>query len=555
MDALHRLEMENRRLRRENTRLKHIASHDKLAFESILNQERTKANLHNERGRYLMLLLGNSPNIVFFLGSSGRIEFCTEYFIAKAGFGNSSLIMGHKLSEVLLPFMDTQNHNTLMRQHNQVHATNETVLIEICLTFGGDRSEFAGMIVPMSADDNAVSGTMLLLHDISDLKRTKEDALAASLAKSAFLSNMSHEIRTPLNAIIGFTAIGRNHSNKKDKDEAFEKIAGASSFLMAIINDVLDISKIESGNAEIAPVDFHFAKMIERVVSVVEGAIKEKNQHFFVKLSPDIPAYLHGDDHRLAQVITNILSNATKFTPEGGEVSLSARAVKKDATHCTLEIVIADTGIGIADDEQDKIFNIFQQAEASTTRKYGGSGLGLSIAKRLLELINGAITVDSEKGEGSVFTVTVCLRIADAHNPQGSSEIEAPAQNYRGKHVLVVDDVDINLEIAAALLESVDITVTQASSGGAAIQCFTNNPAMYDLILMDIQMPEMDGLQATQAIRTSNAENASTIPIVAMTANVFKEDIEKCLRAGMNAHLGKPVDMDAFMRVLEKYLT
>jgi CheY-like chemotaxis protein len=366
---------------------------------------------------------------------------------------------------------------------------------------------------------------------------------------------MSHEIRTPLNAIIGMTALGRKSKSVSMKDEALEKIEGASSFLLDVINNILDISKIESGKLELLPVDFNFMALIDRVISVVAVRMQEKNQRFSVHIDPGIPQRLYGDDHCLAQVMINILSNATKFTPEGKEISLGAELLHLDEGKCTLRIRCRDAGIGMTPEEQANIFNIFQQAEAGIARKYGGSGLGLSITKRILELMDGEIKVESEKGKGTEFSFDVTLLLATGKETAESDKNAALDRDYTGKTVLVVDDIDINLEVATLLLESLSVTVLKARNGREAIRLFTDSRRHCDMVLMDMQMPEIDGLQATQIIRQSKARNAATVPIIAMTANVYKEDIAQCLAAGMDGHLGKPVDVGELVRILDTYLT
>jgi CheY-like chemotaxis protein len=310
---------------------------------------------------------------------------------------------------------------------------------------------------------------------------------------------------------------------------------------------------------ELSPIAFSFSRMIDRVMSVVSQKMQEKNQRFTTRIDPAIPRMLWGDDQRLAQVIANLLSNATKFTPEGGSIALGARVLKEEAGACVLELSIEDTGIGMSAEQQGKLFTIFQQAEAGTARKFGGSGLGLAISKRILELMGGDIRVESEEGKGSVFFFTVALGVPKKKDggPEGS-EAESPEEeqdcDFSGKTLLLVDDLEINLEITAALFEPTGATVDMAKSGREAIDAFISDPSRYDLILMDMQMPEMDGLEATRALRRLPFPEAARIPIIAMTANVFREDIEKCLAAGMNDHLGKPVDIREVMKKLRKYL-
>ncbi|MCL2154633.1 MAG: ATP-binding protein [Leptospirales bacterium] len=557
-------EREIRKLKREIIHLNHSIAQEKTAYTTVLNQQKASTFIMRERERYLALLLANSPSIIFFLSQAGRIEFCTEYFTAKAGFKTTTDVLGHTLQEVLSPFLDNLSHELLLQQTNNVIQMNEPLYFDIAFCFNQDgrEEEFTGLLVPMKDENNHSNGIMLMFNDITDLKRSREEALAASQAKSSFLSNMSHEIRTPMNAIIGMTSIGKKEKNLERKDYAFEKIESASTHLLGIINDILDISKIESGKMELSNITFSFTQMIDRVKSVIIIKMQDKDQHFSIEIDPAIPNILYGDDQRLTQVITNLLSNATKFTPEGGNITFNAKLLSRQMNKCYIKMYVMDSGIGMTEQEQNKLFNVFQQAQAGTARKYGGTGLGLAISKRILELMGGEIWVESEPGKGSCFFFTVSLDIPDnisdeadfLQSIKSESNIRNAYIDFSEKTILLVDDIDINLEIVIAMLEPTSIKIDTAKSGKEAFDIFSSNPEQYNLILMDMQMPEVDGLEATKMIRELDKTNAATIPIIAMTANVFKEDIEKCIAAGMNDHLGKPVNLDEIMKILVQYL-
>ena len=558
------LEREMRKLNREVAHLKETLTNEKTAHITLLNQQKASTFVQRERERYLSMLLANSPSIILFLNNMGRVEFCTEYFASKIGMGTSE-ILGHTLSEVLLPYLDPSFHTEFLEQHEAVLRSNSPCTFDLSFCFNEEETheDFAGLIVPMMNEEQASAGTMLMFHDVTALKRSREEALEASRAKSSFLSNMSHEIRTPMNAIIGMTYIGKREESLTGKDHALDKIESASTHLLDVINDILDISKIESGKMELSLVAFEFGKMLDRVHNVITQKIDEKQQKFTVDIDPAIPAMLYGDDQRLAQVITNILSNAAKFTPEKGEITLSIQMLHLTDGKCTIQAFVKDSGIGMTAQEQEKLFNIFQQAQAGTSRKYGGSGLGLAISKRIINLMNGDIWVESEPGQGSCFYFTVSLDVVvepeDAANaeqaPDGSTHAdEKGLADFSGKIILIVDDVEINLEIIRALLGTTGVTMDTAQSGKQAYDAFVKNPNRYDLILMDMQMPEIDGLEATEMIRSSDTPRSGSIPIIAMTANVFKEDIDKCLAVGMNGHLGKPINMDDVIKILSFYL-
>jgi signal transduction histidine kinase/ActR/RegA family two-component response regulator len=432
-----------------------------------------------------------------------------------------------------------------------------------------------------------ISNYVMLMLDVSEyrsmiqeikeknknLVALKEMAESASLAKSTFLANMSHEIRSPLNAIIGMTAIGISSKTSGRKDYSFEKIDSASKHLLGVINDILDMSKIEANKFELSPVSFNFDKMLQKVINILTFRVEERRQEFFVTVDENIPVMLIGDDQRLSQVITNLLSNAIKFTPEKGVIRLNARLLPESGEQCHLQISVEDTGIGIIEKDKTRLFRSFEQAEAGTARKYGGTGLGLPISRNIVELMGGKIEVESKPGQGSKFTFTVTLKRDNSGIKIPPAEESAPFHNGCTVHdnhtdlhinyelddfskysLLLADDVEINREIVLTLLEPTKINVDCAVNGLQALEMFKKAPDKYDLIFMDIQMPEMDGYEATQRIRALDVPHAKNIPIIAMTANVFREDVEKCLKVGMNVHIGKPLDFNDVLGVLRKYL-
>ena len=396
---------------------------------------------------------------------------------------------------------------------------------------------------------------------------SQEQAKASSQAKSNFLSNMSHEIRTPLNAIIGMTSIGKIASSMEKKDSAFKKIEDASTHLLGVINDVLDMSKIEANKMELSSADFCFEKMLRKVINVITFKVEEKQQRLDVTIDKNIPQKLKGDDLHLAQVITNLLSNAVKFTPSGGSIVLEAYLVEKLHGVCSLKIKVTDSGIGISEEQQARLFTPFQQADSSTSRKFGGTGLGLAISKQIIEMMGGSIEIRSELGKGTTFSFTVQIAY-DNNNPAAaddSGKKQSPVLAFPGRRILLAEDVEINREIVLSLLEPMKLEIDCAENGAEALRLFKDNPDRYDMILMDMQMPEMDGLEATRKIRAFEADikrNAGSfynakihkpVPIIAMTANVFREDIEKCRIAGMNDHIGKPLNMDSVLEKLQGY--
>ena len=390
------------------------------------------------------------------------------------------------------------------------------------------------------------------------LKDALEQATAASKAKGDFLSCMSHEMRTPMNAIIGMTAIGKKAEDIEQKNYALNRIEDASSHLLGVINDVLDMAKIEANKLELTPVEYVFEKMLRKVTTFINFRMDEKQLRFFVYVDDNIPRSIVGDDQRLAQVITNLLSNAVKFTPKGGDIRLEASLVGEAREVCELRVEVADNGIGISPERQDKLFAAFAQAESGTSRKYGGTGLGLFISKRIVELMGGRIWVESEPGKGSRFIFTVKARCCKAPPrlelvPSGADEVD-PGE-FEGKRLLIAEDIEINREILISLLEDTGIIIDCAENGKEALEMIEAAPEKYDIVLMDVQMPQMDGLEATHRIRALPALQRGTLPIIAMTANVFKDDVEACLEAGMDDHLGKPLDIGKVLEKLRQYLT
>ncbi|MDL2322304.1 response regulator, partial [Desulfosarcina sp. OttesenSCG-928-B08] len=351
------------------------------------------------------------------------------------------------------------------------------------------------------------------------------------------------------------------------KNDSFRKIEEASAHLLSLINNVLDMSKMEANKLELSPVTFSFNKMLEGVLNLIDIQMKEKSQTLQTEVDPHIPDALIGDDFRLSQVIINLLSNAIRFTDDQGTITLSV-CVKENVNNIyTLQFEVSDTGIGISAEQQKKLFRMFEQADNSTSRRFSGTGLGLALSKRIVEIMGGEIWVESEVDKGSAFFFTVKLEKSADINVQVhpkppcdgpdhlEQETEKPAvrddpHDFSGKKILLAEDIEINREIVIAMLEATHVKIDWAVNGKAAYERFAANPAAYDLILMDIQMPVLDGVEATKLIRMIDKD----VPIIALTANVFTEDVEHYLEIGITGHIGKPLDYDLTLDMLGKYL-
>lgn len=387
-----------------------------------------------------------------------------------------------------------------------------------------------------------------LQKSLNELEIEKEKAQDLTEAKSNFLANMSHEIRTPMNGIIGMAHLALECDDFAKQKEYVQKIDSSAKNLLNIINDILDFSKIEAGKLKIDTITFDMNKVISDLLNLVETKAREKNLELKIHPIGENSIYF-GDPLRIGQVLLNLVSNAIKFTVKG-KVELFI----KEREENFLEFIVKDSGIGISDENKQKLFESFSQGDDSTTRKFGGTGLGLSISKQLVEAMNGTISLQSQKGEGSEFSFKIPLYKGEVSNLQEEislSTLREEATTLRGSKILLVEDNSTNRDIVHSLLEPIGIEIDDAYDGQFAVEKVLNEDNSYELILLDIQMPTMDGYEASRIIRQSNTE----IPIIALTANAMVQDIENAKNAGMNEHLNKPIEVNKLFQVLLKYIS
>ena len=388
-----------------------------------------------------------------------------------------------------------------------------------------------------------------ILNLNEQLQEAVKTAEEASRAKTEFLSNMSHDIRTPINGIMGMTAIAQKQENSEKTSDCLEKIETASTHLLSLINDVLDMSRIERGKTEIAHKAMDIKELLLSCGDIIKGQLNDRSLHYIEDFDAISCPHVFGDELHLRQIFINILGNAVKFTPDGGTITVTASQLYEDGDWVRFRFCFEDTGIGMKDEFLSKIFTPFAQEENGSRTNYKGTGLGMSITKQLVELMGGEISVSSEYEKGSCFTIEIPFEIdKNAVTVQADKVL---VRDIRGMRILLAEDNELNMEIACELLSDEGAEVTAAEDGRVAVDIFRRSePYSFDAVLMDIMMPNMNGYDATGEIRRLDREDAGTVPIIAMSANAFEDDIKKSLEAGMNAHLAKPINIAELIKTL-----
>jgi two-component system sensor histidine kinase/response regulator len=514
-------------------------------------RERTRASEQT-----LALLLDSLPDPVFYKDTQGRYLGCNAAYAAFAGM-SAEEIKGKTADDLRF------TREALDRIHARdafVLGTLQPHAAESWTSYpDGRRLLFESVVSPLWDAEGRPSGLLGVGRDITarkrqeeETRRAKELAEDATRMKSEFLANMSHEIRTPMNAIIGLSHLVLKTPLDARQRDCLHKLQAAGQHLLGLIDDILDISKIEAGKLELDPAPFEAPALFEELRMLMGEKCEAKGLDLSMRVEPGLPGVLVGDSLRLRQILLNFVNNAVKFTERGGIV-VSVQAAERGSDSLLLRFCVRDTGIGLSPEQQARLFQSFTQADASTTRRFGGTGLGLAISKRLAERMGGDVGLDSALGAGSTFWFTARVGIgarADAAAQGAGCVVEPVLEALRGRRVLLVEDNDINQLVARELLEEIGLVVDVADNGAQALDMVQRTD--YALLWMDMQMPVMDGVSATRAIRA--LAGLRQPPVVAMTANATEQDRQKCLQAGMDDFLIKPFEPHELLRLALRWI-
>ena len=506
-----------------------------------------------EKTATLSTIYNAIPDMLFSRDMQGRYTSCNPSFAAYVNLPEEE-ILGKYASDI---FGDSgvEGPDSGSSQNEEALLANGNITTEHWVTYPNGERRLLETVKTALKQGDVLIGTIGISHDITAHKKAQEEALAASKAKSSFLARMSHEIRTPLNAIIGMAEITKASVGNTEKTiSSVRQIVVSSYHLLSLINDVLDMSKIESGNLEILSQPFNLRHALDEIIAIISSRYAEKDISFEdnVREIPEIGVV--GDKLRLNQVLINLLSNAIKFTDSYGHIKFSVDILEETPSDVRVRFSIKDDGIGISAEQQARLFRPFEQADGTIASRFGGTGLGLSISHNLVQRMGGSISLESALDEGSEFSFELSFKKSELSSQP--DEISAEEMDFTGIRILLAEDVEINRFIIEELLSPTGVTIDMAVNGREAVEMFERSePGGYRLIFMDVQMPEMNGYEATAKIRALPRPDAAAIPIVAMTANAYKEDVERALASGMDMHIGKPINVDVLMRTLSTYLT
>ena len=541
-------------------------SHFVAMKEDITERKRTAEALQRaemqlrESDRRQKAILDNVPDPAWLKDEEGRYLVVNRAWCQLFGL-EAEQVMGKTCMDVLPSQMAERMEK---EEHCVLSSRKPLRQLELLGGKTANTSWFETFRAPLIDERGNPNGLVGISRDIADLVRARQAAESANRAKSEFLANMSHEIRTPMNGVIGMTGLLLDTELTTEQRRFAEILLASGESLLSLINDILDFSKIEAGKLEMETLDFDLLALLDDFAATLAMSAHDKGIEFICTAAPNLPAYLRGDPGRVRQILTNLTSNAVKFT-DRGEIAIRAELVGETDSEVVVRISVKDSGIGIPPDKQGMLFERFTQVDASTTRQYGGSGLGLVISKQLVRLMGGDIGVISELGRGSEFWFTLHLGKqltgTTKVREEDASElgiIARPTIRKRGRsgahlRILLAEDNITNQQVALGILRKMGLHADAVANGAEAVKALETLP--YDLVLMDVQMPEMDGLEATQRIRAPQSAVANhKIPVIAMTAHAMQGDRERCLEAGMDDYITKPVDPQALAQALNKWL-
>jgi signal transduction histidine kinase/ActR/RegA family two-component response regulator len=536
-----------KKLERELKQAVTTIERNRITAASKDNLSRIVSQKKSELEKYMNLLLENCPDIILIFDKDSKLLYCTDVFLKVSRTAAFGLIGGISYRDFLARYTSPDFLNKVDTMYEKHQEGSSSIYLNETIDFGkeGNFRHYSIQVTHMADEEGCNQGAIVIFYDTTDLLAAKHEAEKANKAKSDFLATISHEIRTPMNAIIGISQMLQATKLSGEQQNYLKNIQNSSNVLLNLINDILDFSKIEAGKLELVCEYFSLPALLDRLKIMFELLFADKDLNFRCDFSGSIPPVVYGDEKRIGQIISNLLSNSLKYT-NTGEVNL--RVFTEDQNGVVVEV--EDTGIGIKEEALSKLFTAFEQLDMVRNKQVQGTGLGLAITKKLCEMMAGSISIQSEYNRGSIFTVRLNLKQGNASDlPE--EEIKADAFTAPDAKVLLVDDIDINLEVASFILSSYGISSDMAKSGREAVEKAAEKN--YDIIFMDHMMPEMDGVEAVGIIRAMGGHNAG-VPILALTANAVSDARKMFLANGFNGFLPKPMKTSAMADALVKWL-